>query len=304
MVAEEIETTWIENWYEIRTMGNEVVAIGEPNHQENVFSYFIKGKSKDLLIDTGMGVVPIFHVLEKLRNSSKELVVVNTHWHFDHVGGNSHFEKILVPSNGVEISGLIKGWSHKDLDKYAFFDSFRRNGSSTIPAGFDLKHFFIPSSKNIDPVLKDDYIIDLGDRILSVIETPGHTPGSVSLFDKTNGLLFPSDLLYEGPLYSFDKKESNPEQYLQSLQKIKRKYGSKIITIHPGHNYPENSYEPNLLDDAIHLFDMAVKKMAPDDISSDIPEAVEYKYPGISRRTDTSRRLKVLINKDYISLVE
>jgi len=84
MGIKEIETTWVENWYEISQLNNGVVAIGEPKHREEVFCYLVKGRDKDLLIDTGMGVVPITHALEKLRNSSKPLEVVNTHWHFDH----------------------------------------------------------------------------------------------------------------------------------------------------------------------------------------------------------------------------
>ena len=298
-MTKETEKAWVENWYEISELPNEVTAIGEPKHQEEVFCYLIKGKDKDLLVDTGMGVIPITQALEKLRNSSKELIVVNTHWHFDHVGGNGNFEKILVPQNMDEIKGLLRGWSHENLQRYGFFDGFHKDGDSTLPPNFDTANFFIPGSKNIEPVLEDRYVIDLGERIVKVIETPGHTPGGISLFDKTNGLLFTSDLLYEGPLYAFEK-ESDPEKYLRSLKKIRATLKGQIKTIHPGHNYNENIYEPNLLSDAIKLFEMAKEKKVPDDVSSDFPNVVEYRYPGIFRKTGCSRRLKILVNKKYI----
>lgn len=299
MAIRESETILIENWYEVKQLESNVLAIGEPKHQEEVFSYLVKGENKDLLIDTGMGVVPITHALEKVRNSTKPLDVVNTHWHFDHVGGNSHFEKVLVPKNVDEVTGLLKGWSHEDLQRYGFFDGFHSNGDSTIPLNFDMGYFSIPGSKNICPALTDGYTFDLGDRAIEVIETPGHTPGGISLFDKTNGLLFTSDLLYEGPLYAFEE-ESDPGKYLRSLAKIKKTLDGKIQRIHPGHNNPENICEPNLLNDAIKLFRMARRKITPDDISHDFPRVVEYRCPGISRRNCAPRRLKVLVSEDYI----
>lgn len=295
----EFETTWVENWYEISELPDGVIAIGEPKHQEEVFCYLIKGKDKDLLIDTGMGVIPITLALEKLRNSSKELVIVNTHWHFDHVGGNGNFEKILVPKNIDEVTGLVKGWSNEDLQRCGFFDGFHKNGDSTLPSNFDDANFYIPGSKNIESVLEDGYIIDLGERTVKVIETPGHTPGGISFFDKTNGLLFTSDLLYEGPLYAFEK-ESDPEKYLRSLKKIRTTLKNQIKTIHPGHNYCENIYEPNLLSDAIKLFEMARAKTTPDNNSPDLSGVVQYERPEISKRTGSTRRLKVLVNKEYI----
>ena len=298
-MTKETEKAWVENWYEISELPNEVTAIGEPKHQEEVFCYLIKGKDKDLLVDTGMGVVPITRALEKLRNSSKELIVVNTHWHFDHVGGNGNFEKILVPKNMDEVSGLIMGWSNDDLKRYGFFDGFHKNGDSTKLPNFDAVNFFIPGSENIEPVLEDGYIIDLGERAIKVIETPGHTPGGISLFDKTNGLLFTSDLLYEGPLYAFEK-ESDPEKYLRSLKKIRATLKGQIKAIHPGHNYNENIYEPNLLSDAIKLFEMARAKTTPDNNSHDFSGVVQYERPEISKRTGCLRRLKVLVSENYI----
>lgn len=301
MPTETKETAWIGNWYEIHQLEEGVIAIGEPKHQEEVFCYFLKGKDQDLLIDTGMGIVPITNVLEKIRSVTKPLIVVNTHYHFDHIGGNSHFKNVLVPKNRDEVAGMLHGWSQEELAKYGFAKGFHQtDGTNNTPNGFDSSKFVIAPYRNIDPVLINGYQIDLGDRVLEVIETPGHTPGGISLFDTTNGLLFTSDLLYEGPLYSFEN-ESDPKKYLSSLQKIKRKFGTKIKRIHPGHNYPENTHEPNLLEDAIKLLKMAVKKQAPDDPSLDFPGAVEYSCPGISSRTGTSRRLKVLVNQNFVS---
>lgn len=300
MVTREFERRSIENWYEVSQLDNCVTAIGEPKHQEEVFCYLIKGRDKDLLIDTGMGVVPITKALEKIRNSSKPLIVANTHWHFDHIGGNSQFDKILVPRNIDEVSGILRGWRPIDLAKYGFKEGFiQADGRNNTPQNFDAESFSIPSCKNLDPVLKNGFKIDLGERDIFVIETPGHTPGGVCFYDKSNGLLFTGDMLYEGPLYAFEK-ESDPALYLKSLRKIKRMIGDKF-TLHPGHNYPENYPEPNLLNEAIKLFTMAKDKKAYDDKSREFTDAVEYVQPGQSvRNTAGRRRLKLIVNKEYV----
>lgn len=297
----EKETRYIDGWYEITEFRNGVVAIGEPNHREEVFSYLVKGRDKDLLIDTGMGIAPITNALEQIRNSDKELIVVNSHWHFDHIGGNSHFDKVLVPRNEHEVKGILNGWSNEDLRKYDFFDQFSLGGRSTLPLDIDAETFAISGFDKIDPVLEEGYEIDLGGRVVKVLETPGHTKGSVSFFEETEGLLFPADLLYEGPLYAFDPSESDPDEYLNSLKKIKKKLGRDIVLIHPGHNYADNSEQPYLLKNAIDLFEMARNKYTPDMELEEFGGVAVYKQPGIAERSSGygSRRLSILVDIKY-----
>ena len=136
------------------------------------------------------------------------------------------------------------------MDKYDFSKGFIRKPYS-YPSGFDPKDFSIPGYTKIKSIPSQ---IDLGDRILKVINTPGHTPGSICLFDKKFGLLFTDDLLYEGPLYAFEE-ESNPENYLNSLREIAK---LPVKLIHPGHNYSKN--DPTLIYDTIELFEKAISE--------------------------------------------
>ncbi len=296
------ETRYVDGWHEITDFRNGVIAIGEPNHQEEVFSYLIKGEDRDLLIDTGMGIAPITNALEQIRNSDKELIVVNSHWHFDHIGGNTHFDKVLVPRNEHEVKGILNGWSNDNLRKYDFFDQFSLGGRSTLPDDVDAETFAIPGFDRVDPVLVDGYKIDLGGKVVRVIETPGHTKGSVSFFEETDGLLFPADLLYEGPLYAFDSTESDPDEYLSSLKKIKRELGRDIVLIHPGHNYADNCEQPFLLKNTIDLFEMAKDQYTPDAEMDDFGGVAVYKQPGMSDSPGGygHRRLSVLVSKNYI----
>lgn len=286
MRSERRETIWVENWYELTDLPNDVVAIGEPKHQEEVFCYLVKGSYSDLLIDTGMDIIPITHVLERVRNSSKPLEVVNTHWHYDHVGGNRYFDEIKVPKNIDEVSGLLRGWTNGQLADCNFFDGFKKNGESTMPSSFDASNFLIPESKNINQILVDGYTFDLGDRKLRVLETPGHTPGGICLFDETNEMLFTGDTLYEGPLYAFEK-ESDTNKYLESLKTIAN---LPVKLIHPGHNHSNTKNFPDLVQEAIELFER-MKKKEKWDAEGEFPNTVEYHLPA----TNNGRRLKIII---------
>lgn len=291
-IRSEVTPEMIERWFTAEPQPDGVLAIGEPYHFENVYSYLIRGESQDLLIDTGMGVGDIASFICQQRDSfAKKLTVVNSHWHFDHIGGNGSFDNIavLVPKFGEEAARISKGWSHADLQKYGFESGFDEYGH---PVEFDPSTFEVPPAKNISAEIDESWSIDLGGRSIRAIHTPGHTPGGVSFFDETNGLLFTSDLLYEGPLYAFEKK-SDPKQYLRSLEKLRDKLGDYIRTIHPGHNYPNNENEPNLLYEAIWLFERISRNESPDTIFIEFPGVVEYRHP------NSQRRLRALVDKNY-----
>ena len=67
--------------------------------------------------------------------------------------------------------------------------------------------------------LHDGDSIDLGGRTLEVIATPGHTPDSICLFDRANGLLFSGDAYYPGPIWLF-RPETDLVAYGKSVQRL------------------------------------------------------------------------------------
>ena len=67
--------------------------------------------------------------------------------------------------------------------------------------------------------LKDGDTINFGRFSLHVIHTPGHSPGSICFYEKTNKILFCGDTLYDG-LIDVRDKCSNQTQYLHSLEKL------------------------------------------------------------------------------------
>ena len=81
-----------EPWFEIYSIQPGVFAIYEPKQFEEVISYLILGDKRALLFDTGLGIGRISAAVARL--TSLPLVVINSHTHFDHVGGNAEFHEI------------------------------------------------------------------------------------------------------------------------------------------------------------------------------------------------------------------
>ncbi len=90
-----------QDWFEVRRVLPGVTAILEPHHPEGVASYLVEGEAMALLLDTGTGTEDIARVVAGLTD--RPMLVVNSHDHYDHSGGNGSFERILRPADGEMI---------------------------------------------------------------------------------------------------------------------------------------------------------------------------------------------------------
>jgi mRNA-degrading endonuclease YafQ of YafQ-DinJ toxin-antitoxin module len=82
------------DWFKVYEVGEGVYAIAEPYNYQEVISYLIIGSQKALLFDSGMGMSSISETVKELTNLP--VTVLNSHTHYDHIGGNSEFETILA----------------------------------------------------------------------------------------------------------------------------------------------------------------------------------------------------------------
>jgi glyoxylase-like metal-dependent hydrolase (beta-lactamase superfamily II) len=98
--------------------------------------------------------------------------------------------------------------------------------------------------------LQDGERIDLGGRELDVIFTPGHTPDSLVLFDRKNGLLFTGDTFYPGPIYLFTP-ETDFAAYTRSVARLAA-LEPQVKLLLPAHNVPvAEPFYLKRLDDAV-----------------------------------------------------
>jgi glyoxylase-like metal-dependent hydrolase (beta-lactamase superfamily II) len=104
-----------------------------------------------------------------------------------------------------------------------------------LPEGIDVNTWAIPSVKP-SSLFEDGDVIDLGDRPLEIIHTPGHSPGSICLLDKNNRILFTGDTFFPGPLYAHPE-DVNIEDYMISMDKLAVRV-SEYDFLCAGHNDP------------------------------------------------------------------
>jgi glyoxylase-like metal-dependent hydrolase (beta-lactamase superfamily II) len=79
-------------WFEVYKVAPDTFAIYEPHQAEETIAYLILGKEKALLFDTGMGISDIRKLTAEL--TKLPIIVLNSHTHDDHVGGNWQFDTI------------------------------------------------------------------------------------------------------------------------------------------------------------------------------------------------------------------
>jgi hydroxyacylglutathione hydrolase len=189
--------------------------------------YLVEGGEKALLIDTGLGVARLSAFVKTL--TAKPVIVVNTHGHPDHAGGN--FEFTSVYAHPADFSA-IEALSTKEARA-------RTAGNMAKgPAGPDRISAEEAASARPAELLpiKDGFVFDLGGRRLEVIEAPGHTPGEIVLLDTANKALFTGDNT-NSLVWLFLPNSEPLEIYLQTLKKIERRAG-EFDTIYPGHGSP------------------------------------------------------------------
>lgn len=202
------------SWFDVRPLEPGVFLIAEPGH---VNSFLVVGQDRAVLLDTGLGVADIRSVAQGL--AGKPLSVVNSHYHFDHSGGNRQFDDIAIHRLGAEklaqaapeglargymeyTQRLIEAWQgYKALDDTYFHLVTGETLLRPLPDGFDPAGYtVVPSTAT--RLLEDGEVLDLGGRSLRVLHTPGHSPDSICLVDEDAGLLFGGDTLNTGPIYA------------------------------------------------------------------------------------------------------
>jgi glyoxylase-like metal-dependent hydrolase (beta-lactamase superfamily II) len=212
-----------------------VLAIAEPFQFQEVISYLILGSKSALLFDTGLGIGRMRDLVREL--TSLPVTVVNSHTHFDHVGGNADFDRILAMDTPYTRANA-RGFPHDALAGEISPEALCR----PLPAGID------PATYATRPwvateLVRDGRRIDLGGRELELLSIPGHTPDSVALWDAAHGYLWTGDSFYEGPIWLF-VSETDWTAYAASVDRLAR-LAPRASRVFAAHNVAVSS--PKLL---------------------------------------------------------
>jgi glyoxylase-like metal-dependent hydrolase (beta-lactamase superfamily II) len=214
-------------WFEVYEPAAGIFAIYEPHQAEETIGYLITGTKRAILFDTGMGISDIRKVTTEL--TKLPIVVLNSHTHDDHVGGNWQFD--MVYGMDTEFTRTNAKGSREDAQAEITSDQI----CGALPAGFDAKTYETRPWK-ITRFIHDGEKIALGVRTIEVLATPGHTPDAISLLDQANGLLFTGDTYYPAPIWLF-RPETDFDAYAASIRRLAA-LAPKVKLVLGAHNVP------------------------------------------------------------------
>jgi glyoxylase-like metal-dependent hydrolase (beta-lactamase superfamily II) len=186
----------------------------------------------DTVIDAGTGfnftrLRDALRVLKKDLGDIKE--VVNTHGHFDHCGGNGYFLNAKTAIHEADAPIVENGDAEASVAD--FFE-----GS--------------PKPHEIQRKLNEGDVINAGSHELEVIHTPGHTPGSICLYDRKTGTLFSGDTVFSEGVGRTDLPGGDPVAFAASIQKLRE---LKVKRILPGHGDPVIANADKVLSNAAEM---------------------------------------------------
>jgi len=214
-----------QDWWRVRAAGDGISHIDEPHIREfyrcNV--WHVRGRDRDMLVDSGMGVVSLRDWVPQV--TERPLEAVASHTHFDHIG--CHHEFPCRSCHGAE-AHLLRSPSRENTfaDRYVTDQIF-----TTLPPLPYQSSSYAVARAPATRLLWDGDRIDLGDRSFEVIHTPGHSPGGIALWEAATGVLFSGDIVYDGPLIESD----DPGEMRHYHASMKRLFDLPVRVVHGGH---------------------------------------------------------------------
>ncbi|KGE77898.1 MBL fold metallo-hydrolase [Halomonas salina] len=220
-----LERPTADRWYRTRRLADGITLIDEPGikpfYRCNI--WHVRGRDRDLLVDFGLGAVPLRRHVALL--AEREIVGVASHTHFDHIGAAHEFSCCHVhPAEADILSTPDNGRTLAD----AFLND--EMFDALPPAPYAHSGYRIPAPPEI-ALLEDGDTIDLGDRRFTVLHTPGHSPGGISLWEANTCTLISGDVIYDGELIE-DAYHSDLSDYAASLRRLRE---LPVRVVHGGH---------------------------------------------------------------------
>lgn len=256
------------DWFEVYEIEPNIWAIYEPFQWQEVISYLIVGSESAVLFDTGNGIGNIKSIVNQLTD--RPVRVLNSHSHFDHIGGNYQFDEILSVATEFSL-GRTNGLKSDELSMEVSPAAL----CTSLPVGVT-KENHQTRAFTISRKIADGDVLDIGGRKLEVLQVPGHTDDAIALLDRDAGFLWSGDSFYEGPIWLFF-----PETDLVAYQKSVAKLASLVPglkAVFPAHNTPKS--DPALITQLRENLDRVLAgKVVPVPVSEG---NVEFRFDGFS----------------------
>ncbi len=235
-------------WFHVAPIEPGLHIVAEPGH---VFSWLIAGSERCVLLDTGLGIADIAAAVAPVAGAP--VSVVNSHTHFDHVGGNELFDRVemheLAPdliaagssddqllAYGELAAGMYDDWVRlRDADRVDWFLIGPEETMRPWPAERISELGWRIEPPPPSGMLSDGDVVDLGDRQLRVLHTPGHAAEHICLVDERAGILFAQDQVYYGPHLVYEAT-SDPLAFARSARRLADELIGSIRIVYCAHS--------------------------------------------------------------------
>lgn len=174
--------------------------------------YLVMDK-KPILVDAGMMAGPTLKNIQKFIDPARIELIVLTHCHHDHSGAAPALKK--ATGADIMLSEKEVGCVGDELASVAYL------------FGQQAPEY------RVDETLKEGMVLDIGDWKLEVMETPGHSPGSLCLYERTEKVLFSGDTIFpEGNIGRTDMFGGDTSELVSSIQRLTE---LDVQIMYPGH---------------------------------------------------------------------
>jgi glyoxylase-like metal-dependent hydrolase (beta-lactamase superfamily II) len=220
--------SYADGWFQSRSMGDGVTLFWEarikPDYRCNI--WHVRGRDRDMLVDTGFGLVSLLDSIPELNECA--VLAVGSHSHCDHVGGHFEFDHRHIHAAEADIMARPTRLNTV-ADPYVVDEMFE----GAKPVGFSAAAYEVKAAPATRKLVEGD-VVDLGDRAFEVLHIPGHSPGSIALYEKKTGIMFSGDVVHNGTngIGKLILYHTVEDDFLTSVERLRK---VPVSVVHGGH---------------------------------------------------------------------
>lgn len=192
------------NYFTIYPINNHIYQIKDPM---GVLTTLVVGQKQALLVDTAYGIGDLKSLVTSL--TSLPLIVINSHGHMDHSGGNYQFDEVLINEKDFELCQ-----AHNSLEKRnENIETAIKN--NILPFNFEINSYLTQRAGNLK--ILNTKIFDLGGLTIKIVNLQGHTKGSIGFLLVEDNLLITTDAICPW-VWLFLEESTSVKVYIETLK--------------------------------------------------------------------------------------